>query len=210
MSTETLKNAGGPTVFGVIGWIGTLLVFAVGRHQVPASPSGLSTGTTRRGPVWLWCWSTCAGQWRDIGEFYKGRGARYGTLAMRQRAGVRSASSSPSTTSASRQNKRWDLTSNQVYSLSDQTIKMLQNLDAPVKITVFDQRAAARRATAIGCEVYTYHSPRSRPSTSIPRRTRSRAKAAQDPALGDDRARVQGPHRAGDHAVDEQDARPTR
>ena len=40
---------------------------------------------------------------------------------------------------ATRQSKRWDLTENQAYSLSDQTVKVLQGLDAPVQITVFDQ-----------------------------------------------------------------------
>ena len=40
-----------------------------------------------------------------------------------------------------RQNKRWDLTANQVFSLSEQTLKVLQGLDAPAKLTVFDQAA---------------------------------------------------------------------
>ena len=44
-----------------------------------------------------------------------------------------------STTSASRQSKRWDFTANQIYSLSDQTVKILKELDSPVKFTVFDQ-----------------------------------------------------------------------
>ena len=80
-----------------------------------------------------------AGQWRDVATFYKGRGARYGTLSIVSIAGLRSASSVAVNYLASRQNKRWDLTANQVYSLSDQTVKMLQSLDAPVKFTVFDQ-----------------------------------------------------------------------
>ena len=82
MSTETQnKNSGGPTVFGVIGWIGTLLVFAsVGirflrpewaQYQQYAAWAGLALVL-----VYI------AGQWRDIAEFYKGRSAKYGTLPM--------------------------------------------------------------------------------------------------------------------------------
>ena len=42
---------------------------------------------------------------------------------------------------ASRRNKRWDLTANQQFSLSDQTRQILQKLDAPIKVRVFDQPA---------------------------------------------------------------------
>ena len=38
-----------------------------------------------------------------------------------------------------RQNKRWDFTANQVYSLSDQTIKILKELKEPVQVTVFER-----------------------------------------------------------------------
>jgi hypothetical protein len=73
MSTETTqKNSGAPTVFGVIGWIGTLLVFAsVGirflkpewaQYQQYAAWAGLALVL-----VYL------AGQWRDISTFYEGR-----------------------------------------------------------------------------------------------------------------------------------------
>jgi ABC-type uncharacterized transport system involved in gliding motility auxiliary subunit len=40
-----------------------------------------------------------------------------------------------------RQNKRWDLSANQQFSLSDQTNKMLADLKAPVKFLVFEQSA---------------------------------------------------------------------
>lgn len=54
-----------------------------------------------------------------------------------------------------RQNKRWDLTANQVFSLSEQTLKVLQGLDAPAKITVFDQAAGFDRFRD-RLEEYTY------------------------------------------------------
>ena len=143
MSTETqMKRSGGPTIVGVIGWIGTLLVFAsVGirflrpewaQYQQYAAWAGLALVL-----VYI------AGQWKDVADFYKGRSAKYGTLAIVSVlvfAGILGAVNYL----ASRQNKRWDFTANQVYSLSDQTIKVIQNLDAPVKMTVFDREIGAR------------------------------------------------------------------
>src|SRR5207247_9044675 len=41
---------------------------------------------------------------------------------------------------SARQNKRWDLTANRQYSLSEQTVKMLKSLQSPVKFTVFDRQ----------------------------------------------------------------------
>ena len=46
---------------------------------------------------------------------------------------------------STRENKRWDLTANRQYSLSDQTVKLLQGLTAPVKFLVFDQQANLER-----------------------------------------------------------------
>ena len=40
---------------------------------------------------------------------------------------------------AVRQNKRWDLTENQAFSLSEQSTKVLKSLDSPVQFTVYDQ-----------------------------------------------------------------------
>ncbi len=54
-----------------------------------------------------------------------------------------------------RQNKRWDLTANQVFSLSEQTLKVLRGLDAPARISVFDQAAGFDRFRD-RLEAYTY------------------------------------------------------
>jgi ABC-type uncharacterized transport system involved in gliding motility auxiliary subunit len=79
-----------------------------------------------------------AGQWRDVRAFYGGRQARYGTLSL---VGVLVALGIAVAINylGVRQNKRWDLTANQFYSLSDQTVKILKGLDAPVKLTVFSR-----------------------------------------------------------------------
>src|SRR5206468_11455881 len=77
-------------------------------------------------------------QWREIARMFSGRQARYGTLTgvsvlivlgilvMINYLGKR-------------QNKRWDLTANKHFSLSDQTRNVLVKLDAPLQILVFVQ-----------------------------------------------------------------------
>ena len=46
---------------------------------------------------------------------------------------------------STRRNTRWDLTANKQYSLSEQTVKLLQGLKSPVKVMVFDQEANFER-----------------------------------------------------------------
>lgn len=182
MSTETPnKGTGGPTVFGVIGWIGTLLVFASvairflrpewAQYQQYAAWAGLALVLVYLG-----------GQWRDIATFYQGRSARYGTLSIvgvLVFAGILVAVNYL----ASRQNKRWDLTANQVYSLSEQTIKILQNLDAPVKFTVFD-RELALDGYRDRLDAYTYQSSQVSAEYIDPEKNPLRARAAQIQSLG--------------------------
>jgi ABC-type uncharacterized transport system involved in gliding motility auxiliary subunit len=124
-------------IVGVIGWIGTALVFGAVAVRVLR-------------PEWIqyaqyaaWAGLVCVliymvGQWRDVRDFYKGRSARYGTMSL---VGVLVFLGIIIAINylAVRQNKRWDLTANQFYSLSDQTVKILQSLDAPVKLTVYDR-----------------------------------------------------------------------
>lgn len=182
MSTETRQtNTGAPTLFGVIGWIGTLLVFAsVGirflRPEWAQYQQYLAWGGLALVLVYL------VGQWRDVATFYQGRSARYGTLSVVSVlvfAGILVAVNYL----ASRQNKRWDLTANQVYSLSDQTIKVLQSLDAPVKFTVFD-RELALDGYRDRLEVYGYHSSNVTTEYIDPEKNPLRAKAAEIQSLG--------------------------
>ena len=84
------------------------------------------------------------GQWREIVTYFKGRNARYGAMtgvSVLVVLGILIAVNYVSV----RQNKRWDLTANQQYSLSDQTVKLLQELDAPVRFLVFDQETGFDR-----------------------------------------------------------------
>ena len=130
------------SIIGIIGWIGTALVFgAVGIRFL--RPEWMQYGT-----YLAWAGLVCVllymvGQWRDVvGVLQQAAGALrhddvvsilvgLGIVVAVNYLGVR-------------QNKRWDLTANQVYSLSEQTVKMLKGLDAPVKFTVYDQRNQLR------------------------------------------------------------------
>jgi ABC-type uncharacterized transport system involved in gliding motility auxiliary subunit len=124
-------------ILGFAGWLGTVLVFgAVAVRFVRPEWDQYA--------VWaVWAGLACviaytAGQWREILVFFKGRQARYGALASASVLvvlGILIAANYLST----RQNKRWDLTANRQFSLSEQTVKVLTELEAPVKFLVFDQ-----------------------------------------------------------------------
>lgn len=96
------------------------------------------------------------GHWRDIVTYFQRRNAQYGALAgvsVLVALGIVVAVNYL----ANRENKRWDLTENRQYSLSDQSVKLLRNLDAPVKVTVFDRGENLDRFRPRLAE-YEYHS----------------------------------------------------
>jgi ABC-type uncharacterized transport system involved in gliding motility auxiliary subunit len=78
------------------------------------------------------------GQWREIVAFFGRRNARYGAIASASVLAVLGILIAINYLST-RQNKRWDLTANKQYSLSEQTVQLLQGLEAPVTFLVFDQ-----------------------------------------------------------------------
>ena len=84
------------------------------------------------------------GQWREIVDYFRRRSARYGAIASVSVLVVLGILIAVNYLS-NRQNKRWDLTANRQYSLSEQTVKLLQSLESPVKFTVFDQEARFER-----------------------------------------------------------------
>jgi ABC-type uncharacterized transport system involved in gliding motility auxiliary subunit len=75
-------------------------------------------------------------QWREISRSFEGRSVRYGSLAMGSIL-VFLAIVVALNWVANRQNKRWDLTESQQFSLSDQTKQILGNLKSPLKVRVF-------------------------------------------------------------------------
>jgi len=169
------------TVFGLIGWLGTLLVFAsVGirflrpewaQYQQYAAWAGLAM-------VLVYV----ASEWRDVLTLLQSRSGRYGSMSavgLIAFLGILVAVNYL----ASRQNKRWDFTANQVYSLSDQTIKILKELDAPVTFTVFDRELALDNSRK-QMESYTYQSSKVTAEYIDPEKNPLRARAAEITSLG--------------------------
>jgi len=78
------------------------------------------------------------GQWREIVAYFHQRNARYGAIASVGIIVVLGILIAVNYLS-NRRNHRWDLTANRQYSLSDQTVKLVQGLKSPIKVYVFDQ-----------------------------------------------------------------------
>jgi ABC-type uncharacterized transport system involved in gliding motility auxiliary subunit len=151
-------------IFDLLGWLGVALVGAA--FALRFSPVGRLLGESGPDPqrvgTWLaWSGLACvllytAGQWRDIRTSFQRRQTRYGAVASASVLIVIGILVAVNYLSA-RQNKRWDLTANQQFSLSDQTVQLLRKLDAPVKFLVFDQEANFDRFRGRLTE-YEYHS----------------------------------------------------
>jgi len=124
-------------IVSVIGWIGFAAVLAaVGiRFGYPAKDQ-YATYFAYAGLVCLLIY--ILGQWRDIAKMFTRRQARYGTLAGVSVLVVLAILVAINYIGA-KQNKRWDLTANKQFSLSDQTRNVLQKLDQPLYVTVFAQ-----------------------------------------------------------------------
>ncbi len=145
------------SIVNVIGWVGTVLVFAavVVRFAKPDWDQYAIYGA--------WAGLACLvlyvlGQWREILDYFKKRQARYGALASASVLIVLGLLVAVNYLS-SRQNKRWDLTENQLFSLSEQTVKLLKGLDSPLKFVVFDRGDNLDRYKPVLTE-YGYHSGR--------------------------------------------------
>lgn len=130
-------------ILGVVGWVGTVLVF------VAVAIRFVRPEWDQYAVYGAWAGLACVvlytlGQWREIVEFFKRRQARYGALATVSVLAALAIIVAINYLSA-RQNKRWDLTASRQNSLSEQTVKVLQNLDAPVKFMVFDRQTEIER-----------------------------------------------------------------
>jgi ABC-type uncharacterized transport system involved in gliding motility auxiliary subunit len=135
----------------VLAWVGTGLVFVAAAVRILGWADAVSVPPDMdRYAMWA-SWTGLAlvllysiGQWRQIVAWFGHRNARYGTLAsvsVLVGLGILVAANYLAT----RQNKRWDLTENRQFTLSDQTVKLLQGLTAPVKLVVFDRNTNFER-----------------------------------------------------------------
>jgi ABC-type uncharacterized transport system involved in gliding motility auxiliary subunit len=169
-------------ITGIIGWIGTALIFAAVAIKFlrPNWPPEYQTYTTWVGLLFILIYF--AGQWREIATFYGKRQARYGTMmaiAVLVGLGILIAVNYLGT----RQSKRWDFTENQAYSLSDQSKRILDGLDAPVTFTVYDQ-ATNFDQTRERLEPFDYESDDVKVEFVDMDRDPARAKAAEVSAYG--------------------------
>ena len=97
------------------------------------------------------------GQWRDIARSFQGKNVRYGSIAAGSVV-VFLAILVGINWIASRQNKRWDLTSTKQFELSDQSKKVMTSLTKPVQARVFHATTDVQRYRDRMAE-YQYLSP---------------------------------------------------
>jgi ABC-type uncharacterized transport system involved in gliding motility auxiliary subunit len=132
-------------IFNGLAWLGTAIVFVAAAVQILGWADVLPVSARLEQYARYASWAGLSlvilytlTQWRQIVAWFGDRNARYGTLASLSvlvALGIVVAANYV----ANRQNKRWDLTANQQFTLSDQTVKLLQGLTAPVKFLVFEQ-----------------------------------------------------------------------
>jgi ABC-type uncharacterized transport system involved in gliding motility auxiliary subunit len=121
----------------ILSWVGVALVFGAlvvrftkpewDQYAIYAAWAGLAL-------VLLYTLS----QWREIVAHFRKRNTRYGTIATVSVIVVLGILVAVNYLSV-RRNKRWDLTENKQYSLSEQSMKLLQGLQSPAKFTLYDQ-----------------------------------------------------------------------
>jgi ABC-type uncharacterized transport system involved in gliding motility auxiliary subunit len=124
-------------ILDILGWIGTAVVVAAAAVAlVPALAkyAEYSKPMAIAGLVLVLAYTM--GQWREIGGMFSRRQARYGSLSAFSIIVVLGILVAINYI-GSKQNKRWDLTANKQFSLSDQTRNILRKLDAPLEVMVF-------------------------------------------------------------------------
>lgn len=122
-------------LLAILGWVGVALVAAavVVRFALPEQmvwSQRLAIG----GLITTLLYTL--GQWREIGRSFQGRNVRYGSLtagSVLLVIGILTAVNWLGT----RQNKRWDLTETQQFSLSDQSRRVVGELSQPLTVKVF-------------------------------------------------------------------------
>jgi ABC-type uncharacterized transport system involved in gliding motility auxiliary subunit len=121
--------------FDIIGWLGTALVLAaVAAFFLKAEWQPYSRWLAWGGLICILLYTL--GQWREVARLFAGRSARLGTISAASVLVVLGILGAINYIS-SREHKRWDLTSSNQFTLSPQTVKVLQSLDAPLKMTAF-------------------------------------------------------------------------
>jgi ABC-type uncharacterized transport system involved in gliding motility auxiliary subunit len=123
----------------LLGWVGTAaVVMALGLRFQTFKPEWIqySWYAAMAGLVLVLLYM--ASQWREVSQTFSHRQTRLGTIAATSVVLVLGILVALNYL-ASRRNHRWDLTAGKQFSVADQTRNILQKLDAPVKVLVFDK-----------------------------------------------------------------------
>jgi ABC-type uncharacterized transport system involved in gliding motility auxiliary subunit len=126
-------------VLNILGWVGMALVLAAFSVTfVPALNrfADYSKPLALVGLVLVLAYT--ASQWREFATAFERRQTRYGALTGVSVL-VLLAVLVAINYIGSKQNKRWDLTANKQFALSDQTKQVLDRLDSPLEVKVFAQ-----------------------------------------------------------------------
>jgi len=126
-------------IFNIVGWIGmALVVAAVAVSRVPAlnQYGDYARPLAMAGLVLVLAYT--ASQWREFARLFAGRQARYGALSSASVLIVLAVLVAVNYI-GKKQNKRWDLTANKQFALSDHSRNVLAKLDSPLDIQVFAQ-----------------------------------------------------------------------
>src|SRR5438876_10148772 len=132
-------------IFDLIGWLGTAIVaVAVALSVVPRlnNYAQYSRPLALGGLVCVLIY--VAGLWQEFAKFFSRRQARYGALLVVNVLVVLGILVLINVIGKA-QNKRWDLTANKQFSLSDQSRSVLTKLDSPMQIMVFVQESEFTR-----------------------------------------------------------------
>lgn len=131
------------TILGIVGWAGSLLVFASAairlfhpewdRAAYYAAVAGLVLLV-----VYI------LSQWREIARSFRRRETRFSLMSIVSVVAVLAILVGANYL-ATKRDKQWDLTATKSFSLSDETVKVLNGLKGPVRIAVYDQPAAFQR-----------------------------------------------------------------
>jgi ABC-type uncharacterized transport system involved in gliding motility auxiliary subunit len=129
-------------ILGLLGWLGVVLVLAaVAVRFIKPERQALYQGLALAGLVATALYALS--QWRDIGRSFSGRNVRYGSIAAGSVVLVLGILVAINYVS-NREHKRWDLTAAKQFSLSEQTTKILTDLNKPLVITAFHQTGSVQ------------------------------------------------------------------
>ncbi len=132
-------------IFNLLFWLGIALVAAgAAVTRVPAFTRFETYGRPLALAGFVCVLAYTASQWRDIARVFSRRQARYGTLSAVSVLIVLGILAAVNYI-GSRQNKRWDLTANRQFGLSDQSRNVITKLDAPLQMLAFERESDVMR-----------------------------------------------------------------